>query len=258
MTSLTVFNFRSNEVRTVTDENGDPWFVAKDLCDVLGYSNGPDALARHVDDDDRRPLDMNTIAKHDGNARGNRARVSIVNESGMYSLVLSSKKPEAKEFKKWVTSEVLPSIRKHGGYVAPAQGAAEAFVSHYLPNLSEKAKAEIVMGLSARVDELEAEKAVLAPKAEVFDELIADKMEPLTTFVRSFSGVNSNATLRDLVGVGYLYKIKAGYRVYSKYRGALFTEKRDPVYGKFTIYPTARGKQELTKLYKERKLTMKV
>ncbi|WP_175999327.1 BRO-N domain-containing protein [Burkholderia stabilis] len=99
-------------------------------------------LTAHVDDEDRRPFNLNTLPNREP-MRGN-PRVSVINESDMYSLVLSSKKPEAREFKRWVTSEVLPSIRKHGGYVAKGEGAAEAFVSHYLPNLSETAK-----GLSA-------------------------------------------------------------------------------------------------------------
>lgn len=183
MTSLTTFNFRTNDVRTVTDEHGEPWFVAKDICDVLGYSNGPQALAKNVDDEDRKPIDLNSISGGYGNTRGNASRVSTINESGLYSLILSSKKPEAKEFKRWVTSEVLPSIRKHGGYVAKGEGAAEAFVSHYLPNLSDSIKTEIMMGLTKRVDELTAvntqlttENAELTPKVIVFDLVVADKV----------------------------------------------------------------------------------
>lgn len=89
--------------------DGTPYFVGKDVAEVLGYSNPRDALGRHVDEDDK-----NTVVNPDGN-RGN-PNMTIINESGLYSLILSSKLPKAKEFKHWVTSEVLPSIRKHGMY----------------------------------------------------------------------------------------------------------------------------------------------
>lgn len=101
--------------------DGDPWFVGKDVATALGYSNPRDALARHVDSEDK-----NTVAFHDG-IQGN-PNMTIINESGLYSLILSSKLPTAKRFKHWVTSEVLPAIRKTGRYemevpAAPARYA---------------------------------------------------------------------------------------------------------------------------------------
>lgn len=95
-------------IRTV-EIDGTPYFVGKDVAEVLGYSNPRDALGRHVDEDDK-----NTVVNPDGN-RGN-PNMTIINESGLYSLILSSKLPKAKEFKHWVTSEVLPTIRRHGMY----------------------------------------------------------------------------------------------------------------------------------------------
>jgi prophage antirepressor-like protein len=88
--------------------DGQPYFVGKDIAEALGYSNTRDALARHVDDEDK-----NTVVIPDGIGNPNK---TVINESGLYSLILSSKLPKAKEFKHWVTSEVLPSIRKTGGY----------------------------------------------------------------------------------------------------------------------------------------------
>ena len=88
--------------------DGEPWLVGKDVAMVLGYSNTRDAIDRHVDSEDK-----NTVVNPDGN-KGN-PNMIIINESGLYSLVLSSKLPGAKKFKRWVTSDVLPSIRKHGG-----------------------------------------------------------------------------------------------------------------------------------------------
>ena len=89
---------------------GEPWFVAKDVCDALGFKNSRDALAR-LDDDDKGVASTDTP--------GGEQRVQVVNEPGLYSLVLSSRKPEAKAFKRWITHEVVPDIRRHGVYATP-------------------------------------------------------------------------------------------------------------------------------------------
>lgn len=105
--ALEVFNFEENQVRTITDENGDVWFVAKDVCDVLEINNVSQALSR-LDDDEK----LTSLLMIEGQNR----EILMINESGLYSLVMTSRKSEAKRFKKWVTSEVLPQIRKTGGY----------------------------------------------------------------------------------------------------------------------------------------------
>lgn len=112
MNELQTFKFKNDEVRTVLI-NDEPYFVGKDVADVLGYSNARDALAKHVDDEDR-----DTVAFRDGTS-GN-PNLSVINESGLYSLIIASKLPEAKKFKRWVTSEVLPAIRKTGRYQVPS------------------------------------------------------------------------------------------------------------------------------------------
>lgn len=99
------FDFKGAALRTLTDEAGEPWFVAKDVCDILGHSNVSMALDR-LDDDERSKFNL-----------GRQGETNIVNEAGLYSLVLGSRKPEAHEFKRWVTHEVLPQIRKTGGYI---------------------------------------------------------------------------------------------------------------------------------------------
>ena len=100
------FDFKGASLRTLTDKAGEPWFVAKDVCDILGHSNVSMALDR-LDDDERSKFNL-----------GRQGETNIVNEAGLYVLVLGSRKPEAHEFKRWVTHEVLPSIRRHGGYMA--------------------------------------------------------------------------------------------------------------------------------------------
>lgn len=115
---LQIFNNPEfGEVRT-TVIDGEPWFAGADVAKALGYSNVRDAIAKHVDDEDK-----NTVAIRDG-IKGNPNK-TIINESGLYSLVLSSKLPTAKKFKRWVTSEVLPAIRKTGGYSMKQKAQAE-------------------------------------------------------------------------------------------------------------------------------------
>ena len=99
------FYFNGAALRTLTDKTGEPWFVAKDVCDILEISNPSDALKR-LDDDERSRFNL-----------GRQGETNIVNEAGLYVLVLGSRKPEAHEFKRWVTHEVLPQIRKTGGYI---------------------------------------------------------------------------------------------------------------------------------------------
>jgi len=119
MENLRVFSYQGSNVRTVTI-NGQPWFVAKNVCDILELANVGQALSR-LDDDER-----NTITLNDGTP-GN-PNVAIVNEPGLYSLILSSRKPEARNFKRWVTHEVLPQIRQTGAYLpqSPTEALLQA------------------------------------------------------------------------------------------------------------------------------------
>lgn len=103
------FYFNNAALRTLTDEAGEPWFVAKDVCDILEISNPSDALKR-LDDDERSRFNL-----------GRQGETNIVNEAGLYALVLGSRKPEAHEFKRWMTHEVLPQIRRTGGYIPASE-----------------------------------------------------------------------------------------------------------------------------------------
>jgi prophage antirepressor-like protein len=111
--NIVAFKYEEQQVRTI-EKNGEPWFVGKDVAAILGYSDTADAVKKHVDPEDKGVGEMPTP--------GGKQRIMLINESGLYSLILSSKLPTAKEFKHWVTSEVLPSIRKTGEYkITPAQ-----------------------------------------------------------------------------------------------------------------------------------------
>lgn len=107
MNEVQLFNFENHEVRSLL-LNNEPWFVGKDVADVLGYQNGSRDINRHVDEEDRQNYQSSTFDSPRG--------MTIINESGLYNLVLSSKLPSAKKFKRWVTSEVLPTLRKTGQY----------------------------------------------------------------------------------------------------------------------------------------------
>ena len=115
MNELQIFeNTEFGSVRTLM-VNDNPYFVGKDVADILGYGNTRDALAAHVDEEDKVILQKSEITTFEIPNRG----MTVINESGLYSLILSSKMPNAKKFKHWVTAEVLPSIRKHGAYMTP-------------------------------------------------------------------------------------------------------------------------------------------
>lgn len=144
--NLTTFNFNSTNVRTVTDEQGNPWFVAADVLIALTLDRK--ALER-VDADDKGVNNVHTL--------GGNQNMTVINESGLYALILSSTKPEAKTFKKWVTAEVLPSIRKTGGYSVPQQqptkisfneAAAGLEIIYRSLNVSESGKLGLFRGLA--------------------------------------------------------------------------------------------------------------
>lgn len=110
MADITPFNFGTHAVRVIT-RNNQPWFVAIDVCNALGYVNSRKAIADHLEEDEKA-----TVTNSDGRAGNGAQQFTIISESGLYALVLRSRKPEARKFAKWVTSEVLPSIRQTGGY----------------------------------------------------------------------------------------------------------------------------------------------
>ena len=161
MSSLITFENMEFGKLTVMEKDGEFFFIGKEVAEKLGYSNTRDALVRHVDIDDKAD-----VVFHDGRQR--RSMVSI-NESGLYSLILSSKLPQAKDFKRWITTEVLPSIRKNGGY---------------LKNQEKMSNEEILANVVLLANHLIAEKEKiiedLEPKAKYFDELVNNNL--LTNF----------------------------------------------------------------------------
>lgn len=122
-----VFNYQDQQVRTVV-KDGEPWFVAKDVCDVLGITDARKSV-NLLDEDERNSIPIT-------DSLGRNQETFIINEPGLYSLILRSRKPEAKQFKRWITHEVIPTIRKTGGYVAND----DLFIQTYLPQADEQTK----------------------------------------------------------------------------------------------------------------------
>ena len=161
MNELKIFeNPAFGKVRVV-EQGGEPWFVGKDVAEILGYSDLNKAVAMHVDDDDKK---LNDKTSPSFGQRG----TTLINESGLYSLVLSSKLPDAKKFKHWVTAEILPAIRKTGGYIAGSEKMSDAELM---------AKAVLVAQATikerdARIKELESDTQRMKPK-EIFADAVS-------------------------------------------------------------------------------------
>lgn len=176
-TEIQTFNFNTASLRVLTDENAAPWFVAKDVCDVLNYTNASKAISDHVDPEDK----LNNGSLLSLGQRGG----WLINESGLYSLVLSSKLPAAKEFKRWVTHEVLPSIRRHGIY------ATDTTIDQILadPDFGIRLLTDLK---KERAKRIEAENQIkeLAPKAKALDDFTN---VPDALLVREAAKLLSNA-----------------------------------------------------------------
>lgn len=196
---LQKFDFKGASLRTLTDEAGEPWFVAKDVCDVLGYTNASKAINDHVDQEDK----LNNESLSSLGQRGG----WLVNESGLYSLVLSSKLPTAKEFKRWVTHEVLPAIRKTGGYIPTSESDSDEDIMARAVLVAQKTIERKNQQLQAK----DAQIKVLEPKARFADAVAASDgtclVGELAKMLRQNGmDIGQNRLFRLLQADGYLGK----------------------------------------------------
>lgn len=209
MGELQIFkNDEFGEIRTV-EISGEPWFVGKDVAAILGYTDLVHAVLDHVDEEDR----VNSKAQGQIDLELGQRGGWLINESGLYSLILSSKLPNAKAFKKWVTSEVLPSIRKHGGYISgQAEMSPEELMARALQvaqKTLEEREARIGV-LAAENSALTVEKQILKPKADYFDELVDRNL--LTNFRETAKqlSIKQNDFVNFLLEKKYIYRDKRG------------------------------------------------
>lgn len=206
MTNLQIFAFEEKEeIRTLLI-NEEPYFVGKDVAEVLGYQNGSRDVNRHVDEEDK--------LTHQISASGQNRNMTIINESGLYSLILKSKLPSAKKFKRWVTSEVLPQIRKHGMY------ATDELLNNpdLLIEVATKLKEERTQRLIAeqRVNELQ-------PKADYYDRILNNKgLVTVSTIAKNYgmSAVSFNKLLHEL---GIQFNQSGTWLLYSKFQDKGYT-----------------------------------
>lgn len=215
---LKVFtNSEFGSVRTIMMD-GEPYFVGKDVAEILGYGNPRDALSKHVDDEDKGVAKCDTL--------GGTQELTVINESGLYSLILSSKLPTAKKFKRWVTSEVLPSIRGNGVY------ATDDFITRSIADpewainlLTEyKASREKVKKLTETVAVQTQQIAELQPKATYYDTVLSCKDAlPISVIAKDY-GWSAKQMNRFLNDKGVQYKLNGTWLLYSKYADRGYTK----------------------------------
>lgn len=241
-----IFNFEDNQVHAIEIE-GEPWFVGKDVAEILGYQNGSRDINRHVDEEDRKIIKSTETVVLDIPRRG----LTIINESGLYSLILSSKLPTAKAFKRWVTSEVLPSIRKHGAYMTDQKIEEILSDPDTIIKLATDLKKERERRLAAeqRVNEL-------TPKASYYDLVLKNKsLVTISQIAKDYgmSGREMNAKLHELK---VQYKQGSTWLLYSKYQQTGWTQSETKMVGhnkeKAVLYTkwTQKGRLGLYELLK--------
>lgn len=213
---LQVFNNAEfGSVRTTT-VNGEVMFVAKDVATILGYTNTPKAIRDHIDDEDK--LTERIVLS------GQNREVIFINESGLYSLILSSKMPNARKFKRWVTAEVLPAIRKHGMYAIDEILENPDLAIAALNQLKEERERRNQLECLALVQRQQI--AELQPKASYYDLILQNKNTvPITQIAKDYgmSGRKFNELLHEL---GVQYKFRKTWLVYQQYAECGYTQSR--------------------------------
>ncbi len=234
------------EIRTMTDEKGEPWFVGRDVAEALGYSNAQKAVRKHVDEEDKGVTEMGTPG-------GNQPFV-IINESGLYSLILSSKLPSAKQFKRWVTVEVLPQIRKTGGYSLKQQPMSDM----------EILVRAVLIG-DRKIKELEQTISVLEPKAIYCDEVL-DAVDCMTTTqVAKELDMTVHELTQQLVSRGVMYWQSGQYLLYADYARRGYAKNRSHTHTgsdghthtRSYLVWTERGRRFIHNFLGQRSLTLK-
>lgn len=211
---LQVFENKDFGKIRVVEIDGMPWFAGKDVTSILGYGNGSRDINRHVDNEDRQNY-------RNGTSEINNRGITVINESGLYSLILSSKLPKAKEFKRWVTSEILPSIRKHGAYVTDEVLEAAIKSQDFAFDLFRKLLTE-----KGRNIALQGEVNSLAPKAQYCDIILQCKNTVPVSIIAKDYGYSAVAFNRLLHNLRIQYKMSGIWLLYQRFAGEGYTQSR--------------------------------
>lgn len=217
MTDNKIILFKHDEFGEIITLNidGEPWFVGKDIAEVLGYAKARNAIATHVDEEDKTPALI-----QGGCSTGSQTTI-IINESGLYSLILSSKLPSAKKFKHWVTAVVLPSLRKHGAYIT-----AETL---HKTMSDPRELAKLLTTLADEQDKrrkLEEENAFLSVKAKYYDRILQSKNSVPVTQIAKDYGMSAIAFNRMLHDFGIQYSIRNSWVLYAEYANLGYTQSK--------------------------------
>ena len=211
MNELKIFNNPEfGEIRTI-DINGEPWMVGKDVAAALGYERPTKAIQDHVDDEDKDEVPIQ-------DSIGRMQKTPIINESGLYSLVLSSKLPGAKKFRRWVTSEVLPSIRQTGGYNIPKDypSALRAFADAEEKRLALEAENEIQRQ----------QIADFQPIRQYVDEILSSTGTMVITQIAADYGMSARALNKILCEEGIQRKVNGQWILYKEHMGKGYTSSK--------------------------------
>lgn len=256
MNYLQLFNFEGKKVRTLK-VNDEPYFVGKDVATILGYSDTNQAIRNHVDDEDKLTRKFN--------GSGQNRSMTIINESGLYSLILSSKMPNAKRFKRWVTSEVLPAIRKHGAYMTDEKAFDVVNNKNGLADLLQQA-ADQLKQKDIRIEEVEKENKSLTiqleesnKKANYLDLILGDPTPILITQIANdygYSAVSFNKLLnklriqRRVNGQWILYRTYMG-KGYTTTKNADYTDRHGNLKTKIYTVWTQKGRRFIYDILKK-------
>jgi prophage antirepressor-like protein len=212
-----IFQFGNHKVRVVIAENNEPMFVAKEIAEILGYQS-TQTMTRRLDEDEKDMQILHTL--------GGSQKITLITESGLYSSILGSNKPEAKSFKKWVTGEVLPSIRKHGMY-ANQQTIEEMLTSpdfaiKTLEALKEEREAKNRLAYEKQLLEGEIQKAV--PKVQYYEEVLQSNSEININQIAKELGMSAICLNRKLQEMKVQYKQNDQWLLYAKYQNQGYTQ----------------------------------
>ncbi|MDT0747167.1 phage antirepressor [Staphylococcus chromogenes] len=218
MEELQVFKFEDLPVRTLEIDD-EPYFVGKDVSDILGYSNSRKALLDHVDEEDKLTSQIVTA--------GQRRNQTIINESGLYNLIFSSKLESAKRFKRWVTSEVLPTIRKHGIYATDSVIENTLNNPDYIINILTEYKKERELNLL-----LQQQVGELKPKADYYDQILKSKKLITVNAIAKDYGMSAQALNKILHDLKVQFKQSGQWLLYAKYHDKGYTSSEPHKYTK--------------------------
>ncbi|ANK66562.1 phage antirepressor [Loigolactobacillus backii] len=242
MNELQNFDFEGNNVRTVIIGNK-PYFVGKDVADILGYQRATKAIQDHVDSEDKDEVPFQ-------DSIGRNQNTPVITESGVYSLIFSSHLDSAKRFKHWVTSDVLPTIRKHGAYMTPAKIEEALLNPDTIINLAQQLKTE-------RESRLIAEQQVseLTPKATYYDLILRNKTLLSITKIAKDYGWSGTAMNKKLHQLGVQFKQGKTWLLYQKYADKGYTQSQtfvdDTDTSRMSTYWTQAGRIFIYELLKQ-------